>query len=98
MSQWLGAGSDGGETARAFLDEAGRFPVLIQHLNPLGVDPADHGPGGDADGMGWANWGGPGYSEHRVGAVDQGGDLLELFGTDLVAHGYPPVGTAGASS
>jgi membrane protein implicated in regulation of membrane protease activity len=48
--------------------------------------------------MGWTNWGGPGYSEHRVGPVDQGRDLLELLGTDLVAHWLPPVGTAGASS
>jgi hypothetical protein len=34
----------GGETVSAFLDEAGRFPVVVQHLKTLRIDPADTAP------------------------------------------------------
>jgi len=42
------------ETARALLDKAGGFPVLVQHLEPIRLDPADGGPGGGVDRVGWA--------------------------------------------
>jgi hypothetical protein len=45
--------------------------------------------------MGWANRSGPGHPEYRAGAVDQGWNLLELFGTDLVAQGSL-LGTVGS--
>jgi hypothetical protein len=76
------------QKTRAFLDEAGRFPVLIQHCK-VGLEAADGSAGGGADRVSGANRGGPGHPEHRIGAVDQGWDVLE-FGTDLVPHRYPP--------
>jgi hypothetical protein len=83
------AGEDGGETVRALLDKAGRFPVLIQHLKVLGLDPADGRTSRRADGMSWAHRRGPGHPEHSIGTVSQGWHVLELLGTDLVAHRHP---------
>src|SRR5204863_5304885 len=51
-----GVGQDGRETPRAFLDEAGLFPVLVQHLQSLGRPGRLDGPGrrcrGDGGGLG----------------------------------------------
>jgi hypothetical protein len=76
-------GYDSGETTRTFLDEDCFFPILVQHLQPVGLDPAGGlaGPGGD--GMGGADRGGSARPKGGVGAMDQGGYLLELFGSDL---------------
>jgi hypothetical protein len=62
------------------------------HLESIGLDPAGHRAGGRTDGVGGADRGGPGRPEHRIGPVDQGRDLLELLGTDLVAQRIPPLG------
>jgi hypothetical protein len=67
----LGAGRHGRETAGAFLDKAGRFPILVQYLKPIHFGPADHGAGYRADGMGWADRGGSGNPEHRIGAMGE---------------------------
>jgi hypothetical protein len=83
-------GQDGGETPRTLLDEEGLFPILIQYLEPLGLDPAGGlaGPGGDR--MSRAGRGGSIRPEGGVGAMEEGGDLLELFGSDLVTHRRTP--------
>jgi hypothetical protein len=67
-----GAGQDGGEAPRTFLDEECLFPVLVQHLQPLGRDPAGGlaGPGRDRVGRtGRGNSTGP---EGGVGAMEEG--------------------------
>jgi hypothetical protein len=83
-------GQDGGETPRTFLDEEGFLPILVQYLQPVGRDPAGGlaGPGGD--GMGGAGRGGSARPGGGVGAMEEGGDLLELFGSDLVPHRQSP--------
>jgi hypothetical protein len=83
-------GQDGGETPRTFLDEEGLFPILIQHLEPVGPDPAGGlaGPGGDR--MSRAGRRDSMSPEGSVGAMDEGGYLLELFGSDLVTHWQSP--------
>jgi hypothetical protein len=85
-----GVGQDGGETTRTFLDEEGFFPILIQHLQPLGPDPTGGLAGHGGDRMGRASRGNSTGPEAAVGAVDEGGDLLEVFGSDLVAHRQSP--------
>jgi hypothetical protein len=76
-------GQDGGETPRTFLDEEGFLPILVQHLQPVDLDPAGSlaGPGGDR--MGGAGRGNSTGPEGGLGAMDEGGDLLELFGSTL---------------
>ena len=66
------------------------FPILIQHLEPVGPDAAGGlaGPGGDR--MRWAGRGNSTRSEGGVGAMEEGGNLLELFGSDLVPHRRTP--------
>src|SRR5215212_2288022 len=85
-----GVGQNGGETPRTFLDEEGLFPVLVQHLQPLGRDPAGGLAGPGRDRVGRAGRGDSTRPEGAVGAVEEGGDLLELFGSDLVAHRQSP--------
>jgi hypothetical protein len=63
------AGSGRGETVSALLDEAGCFPVLVQHLERLRLDPADGGADHSTDGVGRADRGGPGHPEHAIRAV-----------------------------
>src|SRR5829696_9851832 len=98
MQLVAGVGQDGGETPRTFLDEEGFFPILVQHLQPLGRDPTGGLAGPSGDRMGRAGRGGSTRPEGGVGTMDQGGYLLELFGSDLVAHRRSPRGIAGASS
>jgi hypothetical protein len=40
----LAVGYDGGETARALLDKERLFPVLVQHVQPVGLDPQAAAP------------------------------------------------------
>jgi hypothetical protein len=77
-----GVGRDGGETPGTLHDE-GFFPILIQRLQSVGLDPAGGlaGPGGDR--VGRAGRDNSTRLEGGVGAMDQGGGLLELFGSDL---------------
>ena len=86
----VSVGQDGGETPETFLDEEGFFPILVQYLQPVGRDPTSGlaGPGGD--GVGGAGRGDSTGPEGGVGAMEEGGDLLELFGSDLVAHRHSP--------
>jgi hypothetical protein len=89
-------GQDSGETPRTFLDEEGFLPILIQHLQPVDLDPAGGlaGPGGDRVGRsGRGDSTGP---EGGVGAMEEGGDLLELFGSDLVPHRQSPAWNRGS--
>ena len=91
-----GVSQNGGETPGTFLDEEGFLPILIQYLQPLGRDPTGNlaGPGGDR--MGWAGRGGSARPEGGVGAMEEGGDLLELFGSDLVTHRQSPAWNRGS--
>ena len=66
------AGSNGSETVSAFLDKSGRFPILVQHLQDLRLDPAHGGTRHDADRVGWADRGGPGHPKHPIGAGELG--------------------------
>jgi hypothetical protein len=91
-----GVGQDCGETPRTLLDEAGFFPILIQHLQPLGPDPTGSLAGLGGDRMSRAGWGGSTRPEGGVGAMEEGGDLLELFGSNLVAHRQSPVWNRGS--
>jgi hypothetical protein len=59
------AGENRGETIGALLDKAGRFPILVQHLKGLGLDPAESG-GHRTDRMGWADRSGSGHPEHTI--------------------------------
>jgi hypothetical protein len=85
-----GVGQDGGETPRTFLDEEGLFPILVQHLQPLGRDPAGGLAGPGRDRVGRAGRGNSTGPEGAVGAMEEGGDLLEPFGSDLVPHWQSP--------
>ena len=92
----VSVGQDGGETPGTFLDEEGLFPILIQHRQPVGLDPAGGlaGPGGDR--VGRAGRGGSTGPEGGVGAMDESGYLLKLFGSDLVAHWQSPAWNRGS--
>jgi hypothetical protein len=50
----VSVGQDGGETPRAFLDEEGFLPILVQYLQPVDRDPAGGLAGPDRDRMGGA--------------------------------------------
>jgi hypothetical protein len=92
----VSVGQDGGETPRTFLDEERFFPILVQYLQPVDRDPAGGlaGPGGDR--VGRAGRGGSTGPEGGVGAMDEGGYLLKLFGSDLVAHWQSPAWNRGS--
>jgi hypothetical protein len=86
----VSVGQDGGETTRTFLDEAGFFPILIQHLQPLGRDSTGSLASRGGHGVGRASRGDSTGPEGGVGAMEEGWDLLELFGSDLVTHRRSP--------
>jgi hypothetical protein len=60
-------GDDRGETGRALLGKARRFPILVEHVQPIGGDPAGDRAGHGVDRMGGSDRGGPGRPEHSVG-------------------------------
>jgi uncharacterized membrane protein len=52
---------------------------LIQHLEPIGLDPAGTSAAGSSDGMSRADRGGPGRPEHRIEPIDHGRALGMLL-------------------
>jgi hypothetical protein len=66
----------GRRTSRSILDEAGRFPILVQHHKGFRLDAAGRGAGHRADGVGRADRGGPRHPEHRIGSMNHCRDLL----------------------
>src|SRR4029450_4872160 len=85
-----GVGQDDGEATRTFLDEAGFLPILIQHLQPLGRDSTGGLASRGGHRVGRASRGDSTGAEGGVGAMEEGWDLLELFGSDLVTHRRSP--------
>jgi hypothetical protein len=89
-------GQDGGETSRALLDEEGFLPLLVQHLQPVGLDPAGGLAGPDRDRVSGAGRAVLLALKGVSGPMDEGGDLLELFGSDLVMHRQSPAWNRGS--
>jgi anti-sigma regulatory factor (Ser/Thr protein kinase) len=67
----LALGDDGGETARAFLDEERFFPILVHHVQPVGLDSAGDRGGRGVHRMGGADRGGSGRPEDSIRTMGQ---------------------------
>jgi hypothetical protein len=78
-------GKNGGETARAFLDER-RFPILVQDDEFWGWDAAGDDALSGVHGMGWADRSSPGRPVDPTRTVGHARDEFHLLGTDPVAH------------
>jgi hypothetical protein len=69
----LPVGDDRGETLGTLLNKACRFPILVQHFQPIHCDPAGDPAGGGVHRMRRADRGAPGQPEDPIGAMGKAG-------------------------